>query len=125
MVIDSSAILAIYFSEPPARWVSQQLASADRVVMSNVNLAEVLMRLRDKDPARADTFEQRLLSERIEFVAPDVRQALLAASARLRFPFNFGDCFAYALAKSRDLPLLTLDRDFRAADIAVLLPPGT
>ena len=37
---------------------------------------------------------------------------------------NLGDCFAYALAVTENLPLLTLDSDFRAVDIPVILPPG-
>lgn len=123
MVIDSSAILSIYFDEPIADWVSAQLRSADRLLMSTVNLAEVLMRLRDQDHSTADVLQQRLLAERIEFVAPDAAQAVLAAEARLRFPLNFGDCFAYAVAKTQNVPLLTLDRDFRSTDISVILPP--
>lgn len=124
MVIDSSAILSIYFEEPTASWVSRQIKSADRIVMSTVNLAEVLMRFRDKNISRAEVLEQRMLAEQIEFIAPDLAQTVLAARARLQFPFNFGDCFAYALAKTLDQPLLTLDADFRAADLPILLLPA-
>ncbi len=46
-------------------------------------------------------------------MAPDVEQA--------RF-LNLGDCFAYALAKTMDLKLLTLDLDFRAVDVPLVLP---
>lgn len=42
--------------------------------------------------------------------------------ARLRYPLNLGDCFAYALAKDEDRTLLTLDRDFRRSDLRVILP---
>jgi uncharacterized protein with PIN domain len=55
-------------------------------------------------------------------VAPSPRQAEIAAVARLRFPLNLGDCFAYALARDEDCPLLTLDRDFRRTDITVISP---
>lgn len=123
MVIDSSAILAVYFREPTAPWVSRQTDAAPRVLMSTVNLAESLMRIRDKHPAKADDLERRLLASRTEFVAPDVSQATLAAHARGRYPLNLGDCFAYALAKTQNLPLLTLDRDFRSTDVQVILPP--
>ena len=123
MVIDSSAILSVYFQEPTALWVSQHIDAADRLLMSTVNLAESLMRIRDKQPAKADALEQQLLTSKIEFIAPDVAQATIAAVARLRFPLNPGDCFAYALAKTQGLPLLSLDRDFRATDIQLLLPP--
>ncbi len=53
----------------------------------------------------------------IEYIAPDSMMAAAAAAARLRLPLNFGDCFAYALAKLRDEPLLTLDRDFARTDV--------
>ena len=39
------------------------------------------------------------------------RQAL-AVAARLRWPLNLGDCFAYALAIREESPILTLDEDF-------------
>jgi ribonuclease VapC len=125
MVIDSSAILAIYFEEPTALWVSQQIDAADRVLMSTVNLAESLMRIFDKHPAKAHMLEQRLLTSGIGFIAPDAAQAVLAAQARLKFPLNLGDCFAYALAKVENQPLLTLDRDFRAVDVPLILLPGS
>lgn len=123
MVIDSSAILAVYFEEPTALWVSRQIDTAERVLMSTVNLGESLMRIRDKHPATADELERKLLAGRTEFIPPDTTQAIIAARARFQFPLNLGDCFAYALAKTRNLPLLTLDRDFRATDISVILPP--
>ncbi len=62
-------------------------------------------------------------TSRIEIIAPNERQAGIAAHGRLRYPLNLGDCFAYALAKEEGLPLLTLDRDFRNCDIEVILPP--
>ena len=34
---------------------------------------------------------------------------------------NFGDCFAYALAKQRDCPLLFIGRDFAQTDIVAAL----
>jgi ribonuclease VapC len=123
MVIDTSIILAIYFAEPRAEWAAEQLARADRLVMSTVNLTETLIRLRDRQPADADALESRLLTSGIEFIAPDTAQAGIAARARLTFPLNLGDCFAYALAKVENQPILTLDFDFRAVDIAVVLPP--
>ncbi|HMO25528.1 MAG TPA: type II toxin-antitoxin system VapC family toxin [Tepidisphaeraceae bacterium] len=123
MVIDSSAILAVYFNEPSADWVSEQLLMHSHILMSTVNLAEVLMRLRDRDPANADVFEAQLIAQPIQFVAPDVTQTRIASRARDLYPINFGDCFAYALAKSLGLPLLTLDADFRKTDLTVLSPP--
>lgn len=123
MIIDTSAILAVFFKEPAADWVSRQIAQADRVLMSTINLAEVLIVFRDRKPTVADGLEANLLATGIQFIPPDTGQAVLAARARVTYPLNFGDCFAYALAKTENLPLLTLDRDFRGVDVPVILPP--
>jgi ribonuclease VapC len=37
---------------------------------------------------------------------------------------NFGDCFSYALAKTRDEPLLFKGDDFSQTDVAVARPPA-
>jgi ribonuclease VapC len=125
MVVDTSALLAVFFGEPSAPWVAEQLAAHSRALrMSTVNLAEALIRIRDRQPQLADELEERLLASGIRFVAPDVRQAQIAATARLTFPLNLGDCFAYALAKAEDCAILAVDADFRAVDRPVLLPPG-
>jgi ribonuclease VapC len=123
LVLDSSALIALYLNEPAASWVIEQYNSADRLLMSTVNLAECLMVFRSRNPGVSAPLPQRLLDSGIEFIAPDTAQALLAAEARDRYPLNLGDTFAYALAKTQNLPLLTLDRDFRSTDIAVILPP--
>ena len=123
MTVDSSLILAILFAEPSHAWAEQRLGEhAGRLCMSTVNLTEVLIRLRDRRPADFVALERQILNSGIEFVPPDVEQARIAAQARLRYPLNLGDCFAYALARTRNLALLTLDTDFKAVDIPVVIP---
>lgn len=123
MVVDSSAILSIFFNEENGPWVLDQLQAAnDSLRMSTVNLAETLILIEDRQPQLAKTLKAKLLNSSIRFVAPDHQTAILAATARMKFPLNLGDCFAYALAKSENCPLLTLDRDFKATDIRVILP---
>lgn len=123
LIIDSSLLLAILFAEPTASWAEAQLtANAGKLEMSTVNLTEVLIRLRDRRPKDLTQLESQILNSGIRFVAPDVEQALLAADARMKFPLNLGDCFAYALAKTRNLGLVTLDQDFRGVDVPVVLP---
>ena len=56
--------------------------------MSTVNLAEVLIRLRDRRPHNLAQLESQILNSGIRFVAPDVEQARLAAEARMKFPLN-------------------------------------
>lgn len=123
MVVDTSIVLAIFFNELHAAWAATNLERhAGTLRMSTVNLAECLILIRDRQPHLADELEKRLMESGIRFVPPTARQAQLAAEARIRYPLNLGDCFAYALAADEGCPLLTLDSDFRKVDLKVLLP---
>jgi ribonuclease VapC len=123
MVVDTSVLLAIVFEEAHADWAVQKLSEhGAELRMSTVNLAETLILLRDRQPQLADELGEDILASGIRFVAPDVRQAEIAAAARLRYPLNLGDCFAYALAADEGCGILTMDPDFRAVDVPVLTP---
>ena len=123
MIVDTSILLGVFFAEPDGEWAVGQLEEhAPALRMSTVNLAEVLILLEDRQPQLFEELAERILSSGIRFVPPDVEQARIAARARLRYPLNLGDCFAYALAKVEDCPVLTLDKDFRATDVPVVLP---
>ena len=90
--------------------------------MSTVNYAEALILIHDRQPHAAAQIREAIEASSFRFVPPTRRHAEVAAAARLRYPLNLGDCFAYALAKEEDCPLLTLDRDFRKTDVTVILP---
>jgi ribonuclease VapC len=123
MVIDTSALLALLLDEPQAQWVADRLdENAGSLQMSTVNLAEALIRVRDLRPGLFSGFEARVLGMGIQFVPPSVAQAQIAAEARMRFPINLGDCFAYALAVSETTALLALDSDFRKTDVDLVAP---
>lgn len=123
MVVDSSALLAVLFDEEGAAWAADQMdRRLGELRMSTVNLAEVLIHVADRNPRRLRELEARILGSCIRFVPPDADQACVAAQARLRFPLNLGDCFAYALAVAEGCPILTLDRDFLAVDVDVIIP---
>jgi len=123
VIVDTSAVLAVVFGEPEASWVADRLNDAQGPLrMSTVNLAETLVLVRHRRPRQYRAVERRLLGGAIRFVAPTVDHARLAAEARLRFPLNLGDCFAYALAIAEAEQLLTLDGDFRKTDADVLMP---
>lgn len=123
MVVDISAILAVFFDEPHAAWVADTLnAHAGELRVSTVNLAETLILVRDRQPQRAEALEAMLQDAGLRFVAPDARQARIAAEARLRFPLNLGDCFVYALAVAEDCAIITLDNDFRHTDRPLVMP---
>ncbi len=123
MVIDTSVLLAIFFGETHADWAAEKLAQNHGAsLMSTVNLTETLIILRDRQPARYSQLEAQVMGGGIRFVAPDVEQARRAAKARLKYPLNLGDCFAYALAHTKGVGIITLDSDFRSVDVPVVLP---
>ena|SRR5688572_15849317 len=123
MVIDTSVLVAVFFDEKHADWALAQLeAHAGALRMSTVNLTELVILIRDRQPQLADEIEDAILGSGIRFVPPDVDHARIAAAARLRFPLNPGDCFAYALASAEGCGILTLDAGFRHVDVPVTLP---
>jgi len=123
MIVDTSVILAIFFKEKHFDWATEQLnLHANDLLMSTVNLAEVLILINDKQPKLSKFLEEQIFNSGIKFIPPDIQQAQIAALARLKFPLNLGDCFVYALAVQEDSPILTIDRDFKKVDRLVLLP---
>ena len=113
MVLDTSVILAIFFKEQYSEWAIEQISKyASVLIMSTVNLTETLIYLQDRQPKLFQKLEMQLLDHRIRFIAPNIEQSRIAAQARIKFPLNLGDCFAYALAVQEDCPILTLDKDF-------------
>ena len=131
IVIDSSAVIAIFRQEADAAHYAGLIANDDDPVISAANIVEASIVLRGLKKISADRAE-RWLDEfietagiRIEPVTPD--QARIARSAHLRFgkgtghgaALNYGDCFAYGLAKAMDVPLLCKGDDFPLTDIGI------
>jgi len=123
LVVDTSALLAIFFQESFGPWVSAKLdENQPNLGLSVVNFTELLILVGDREPTRVQNVRRLVETSSVELVPVSIEQAEIAAGARLRYPLNLGDCFAYALAKDRGAPLLTLDRDFGNCDIEVVLP---
>jgi ribonuclease VapC len=127
MVVDSSALLTIFFEEPDASVYAAAILNDTRRLISTATLVEVsivAIRWRQPDPISAlDLLTARL---GLEVVPVDYEQALLARDGFRRFGkgrdkagLNFGDCFAYALAKQSGEPLLFKGNDFGQTDVAV------
>ncbi len=56
MVVDTSVLLAVFCAEEHAGWAVERLREhAAELRMSTVNLAEVLIRVRDRQPQGYDT----------------------------------------------------------------------
>ncbi len=125
MVVDTSALLSVVLHEALGDWVAEQLnSSATPCRMSAVHYTETLILVNDRRRALLPPLQEQLQRTPIEFVSVTPTQAEIAAEARAKYPLNLGDCFAYALAKDLDLPLLTLDRDFRRTDVRLVVQPG-
>ena len=123
MVVDTSALLAVLFNEKYGPWVLDQLQlHAGELRMSTVNYAELLILVQDRQPAALAEVRESIEASSIHLVPPTPRHAEIAADARIRYPLNLGDCFAYALAKEEECPLLTLDRDFRRTGLSLTIP---
>lgn len=129
MIVDSSALLAILQQEPEAQAVAIALSQGHPRRLSAASFVEtsIIMEARQAD-AGIRELDNLLHRAAIEIVAVDEPQARLAREAyrhfgkgRHRAGLNFGDCFAYALAKSLGEPLLCTGNDFRQTDIRVVL----
>jgi ribonuclease VapC len=133
MVIDSSAIVAVLLNENNAPQIAQAIEVASQRLLSAANLLEASIVIESrKGEAGGRELDLLIYRAAIEIVAVDQDQAETARIAWRRFGkgrhpagLNFGDCFAYALAKSRSLPLLFQGDDFSQTDIdAVSLQPA-
>jgi ribonuclease VapC len=125
MVIDTSAIIAVLLNEPDAPQVVEAIELNSPRLLSVANLLEASMVIESrKGEAGGRELDLFLYRAAIETVAVDHNQAELARLAWRRFgkgrhpaALNYGDCFAYALARSRQLPLLFQGNDFSLTDI--------
>ena len=126
MIVDTSIVVALAASEPSCDWIRKTLGGRphERLRMSWVNIAEAGMVLERAAKGASAGLEAGLSALGIEPIEADYELIGTAVSARERFPLNFGDCFAYALARIRDEPLITLDSDFLATDLPVVLHPN-
>jgi ribonuclease VapC len=122
IVVDSSAIMAVILGEAGADDLRGVLANATALLMSAGTLAELEV-LNAVRGTLAD-LRARIDSLQIDVVPVDAAFTRLVGTAYIswgkgRHParLNFGDCFAYALAKSRDLPLLYVGEDFARTDV--------
>jgi ribonuclease VapC len=125
MVIDTSALLAILLYERDAPSYAEAIDNAGSRHMSAANYLEAALVIDTRgDPVASREFD--LFFRRAGFVIEPVtlehaqvaRQAYLDfGKGRHRAALNFGDCLAYALAKSLDQPLLFKGPDFSRTDI--------
>jgi ribonuclease VapC len=125
MVIETSAIIAVLLNEANAIGIARAIESCSPRLLSAANLLEASIVIESrKGEAGGRELDLLIYRAAIEIVAVDQDQAEIARLAWRRFGkgrhpagLNYGDCFAYALAKSRRLPLLFQGDDFSQTDI--------
>ncbi len=127
MVIDTSALVAIFLAEPERKpFLDLILATGTRLI-SAANLLEtgIVLEARRGEAAGRE-FDLFVVRANLEIVSVDGEQVEIARSAwrkygKGRHPagLNFGDCFAYALAKFSGEPLLAKGGEFAKTDIEV------
>ena len=125
MIVDTSVIIAMLRDEPDADTIAEILGRPGTRGMSAVSYVEA--------SAVVDSNRNPILSRRLDDLLHEVQiavepvtltQARIAREAyrdfgkgRHRAGLNFGDCFAYALAKEKGERLLFKGKDFSHTDI--------
>jgi ribonuclease VapC len=133
MIVDTSALVAVLRAEDEAEAFLLALGHAPQLLMSASTYLEAgIVMSNDPSPRgleRLNTLIDRLGIE-ITHTTPEDAVTGIAAHRRYgrgrghKANLNFGDCFSYALAKSRNLPLLFKGDDFVHTDIEPALKPA-
>lgn len=125
LVVDTSVFVAILLKERDADTYRNTLLSVEKVLISTVTAVELHIVVTAKLGTDGILNLDRLLSQPLFEIVPVDHQQMTAANLAFerygkgRHPakLNYGDLFSYALAKSKDLPLLFKGEDFSKTDI--------
>jgi ribonuclease VapC len=133
MVVDSSALVAILRKEPEAARFTRAILRDSVRLISAANLLEVAIVIDNQAGLsagrRLDAFVERA---GIDIEPVTEAQVRIARQAYVDYgrgnhpaALNFGDCFAYALAKATGEPLLFKGHDFEQTDIKAYRASGS
>jgi ribonuclease VapC len=126
MIIDTSAIIAILRGEPEAMAYARAIEHARVRRISAANYAESAIVIdASRDPIASRRFDELIRMAQLMVEPVTEAQARIAREAYRDFgrgsghpaKLNFGDCFAYALAKTKAEPLLYKGDDFVHTDV--------
>ncbi len=126
MVLDSSAIVAIFQQEPGHELLEQKIDQAEVILIGAPTMTEIAIVMarrsgRDYRPS-LEAFLRRIDAQVVSFTE---QHYSAASDAHLRFgrgisskaALNYGDCLSYAVAKVAGQPLLFVGDDFTQTDI--------
>jgi ribonuclease VapC len=129
MIVDTSAVIAVLKEESDApRFLRALTISAEPRRMSAANYLEAAIVVdANRNPLLSRRFDDLIVQTEIRAEPVTLEQANIARAAYRDFgkgsrhpaALNFGDCFAYALAKSMREPLLFKGDDFSHTDVAI------
>ncbi|CAA7612163.1 type II toxin-antitoxin system VapC family toxin [Magnetospirillum sp. UT-4] len=133
MIVDSSALIAILRDEPEAAACAEAIAAAPNRRISAANLLESAVVIDGgRDPVASRRFDDLIAVAGLKVEPVTEAQVRVARDAYRDFGkgsghparLNFGDCFAYALAKVTGEALLFVGDDFRHTDLVAALDPA-
>ena len=124
MVLDAHAVMVLFNDEPGAEEVEKILLKAEkgnpRLLMSVVNWGEIYYSIiRGASQEIADSKSHEIAGMPLELVPVDARDLELvreAAIFKATKKMSYADCFAAALAKTRNAELVTGDREFKVVE---------
>jgi len=131
MILDTSAVIAILRDEPEAVAFAKAIEEDTDRQISAVNYVEAAAVIDAAgDPIASRSFDELLREAEVTIEPVTEAQAVIARQAYRDFGkgsghparLNFGDCFAYALAKAKRQPLLFKGSDFAHTDVRRCLP---
>jgi ribonuclease VapC len=126
MTVDTSALIAILRNESDSRILAEAIENAAVRRISAANFVEAAVVIdASRDPVASRAFDDLIREARLVVEPVTEAQAGIAREAYRDFgkgsghpaSLNFGDCFAYALARSVHEPLLFKGDDFAHTDI--------
>ena len=119
IAVDTSIILAVLMQESDAAQYVQKLEQETELVIAAGTYVELGAVMNKKSGPRSLQIVDAFLEEaEIEISPMSTAQARIARDAYYNYSIlNFGDCFSYALAKEKKIPLLYKGNDFSKTDI--------
>jgi ribonuclease VapC len=133
VIVDTSAIVAILRDEPDADRYVEALVGADPPRMSAATYLELCIVVdANRNPVLGGRLDDLVATARIVIEPVTPKQARVARQGYRDYgkgsghpaALNFGDCFAYALARDSGDSLLYKGQDFAQTDVASVLRPA-
>jgi ribonuclease VapC len=126
MIVDSSALVAIFNKEPDGPTLARKIDEAASVsVSAAIYLETAIVIEKDRNPVVSARFDELILELEMVIEPVTFEQAKIARQAYRDYGkgsghpanLNFGDCFSYALARDKREPILYKGNDFVHTDL--------